>query len=113
MRKPHHEYVTVEFVHSYDVTLWHEESGVTLKFEDVTRRRAAELLRNGRKRGLTVQLVHFDDWKVRSEEMCFGCLARPVTWEYDCDGLLPTASCDSDQCDWWASVRARETQTLV
>lgn len=107
MRKPYREYEIVEFVHSYDVTLLHEESGVAVHFENVSRRYAAHYLKRGRRLGLVVQLVHFLDTRVYTDRMCSGCLARPTTWEGDCDGKFRTSQCGSEQCDWWASVRAR------
>lgn len=45
------------------------------------------------------------------EHVCYGCLARPARWEWDCDGPYATAECG--QCDWWAAVALRDRSVMI
>ncbi|MEU6056970.1 hypothetical protein [Streptomyces sp. NPDC047097] len=71
------------------------------------RRSAARLIRSIRNDGAKATFTHTAAYTETVQQLCFGCLARPATYERDVDGYFCTMKCETDQCQWWASVNAR------
>lgn len=104
---PHANRLFATTTHRYTITL----SGRVVD-DNAPRWKAAQWQRTARELGKadSLTLTHHAHYSESMEKPCFGCLARPVLWERDCDGNFPTSSCGEKQCDWWKCVRTRDIQ---
>lgn len=89
-------------IHRYTVTV-----GSVVR-DDISRSMAAMYISIAREVGREFTVKHVSYLVETEREMCFGCGARPVLWEMDCDGPYESAECG--QCDWWACVNFRDMQ---
>ncbi|MEU8621407.1 hypothetical protein [Streptomyces sp. NPDC048623] len=114
MRNPFVPHPVPRIEHRYELRFYFFGEGEPSITELGARRsvaaRAIRAIRQEREKGHDVRLEvkHKASYVENDETLCFGCIARPTTWEWDCDGRYRTVTCDSDQCDWWSSVEARK-----
>lgn len=94
-------HIVATFVHTYSISFAVTENGNPLSWENINRDRVSSILRATRTIGGKVydlKVTHSTALDYKHVILCSTCKSRPVTWEWDCDGLFPNVSCDSEQC---------------
>lgn len=64
-----------------------------------SRKQAARMIRVARNVGTLIEVEHHSEPDYDRVIWCRHCAARPVYWDYDCDGKYPTTTCMDEQCE--------------
>ncbi|USH44995.1 hypothetical protein SEA_GREENWEASEL_78 [Streptomyces phage GreenWeasel] len=85
--------------HTYSLWLAGDRKHHRPFLEHGTREEAARMIRTARNVGVAVEVTHHETPDFQWVIWCRNCGARPVYWDYDCDGKYPTATCMDEQCE--------------
>ncbi|MFE0964075.1 MULTISPECIES: hypothetical protein [Streptomyces] len=85
--------------HRYDLYLAGDRGHHRPFLENGTREEAAKYLRLARSCDVKIEIRHKAVPDYNNVIWCSYCAARPVYWDYDCDGRYPTATCMEEQCE--------------
>jgi hypothetical protein len=84
--------------HTYSIWLAGDRKYHRPFLEQGTRAQAARMIRTARAVGAEIEIEHHAQPDYENVIWCQHCGARPVYWDYDCDGKYPTMTCMDEQC---------------